>query len=615
MTQARAQRMATRIGVLMLLALPSTLVATAVSFAQGVPLSQGGLATGQRISLDLKGVDILDVLKLLSQKSGLNFVAGRNVTGRVTIFAKDVEVWEAFERIVDANDLAYERSGALVNVMTSRDYELLYGEKFQERKGSRVISLKFAKAAQLATALNQLKSNLGRVVVDENSNTVILNDVPTRLEEMQHLVAQLDRPTETRIYTLNYADAGKLKEKVQEFLTPSVGTFNFDARTNKVVVTDLQDAMPRIEQVIRALDERDGEVLIEAKIVKVELTDDQSLGIDWQRVLSGIDTKTRVNFRLLSDIVEGTATGGALKLVTGHRGGDRDNQVVIEALKTLGRVETISNPRITVSNNQEAKILVGTKEAFVTVTTTVPATGAVVTSPQIQFVDVGTKLFVTPSVKGDGHVQLKIRPEVSSASITTFQSNRIPIVTTTEAETNVLVKSGSTLIIGGLIDSKVSKTKSQVPVLGDIPLLGAAFGSRADTSKKTELVVFLTPQIISASGEHVTDFQATTRVEPVAIEGQPTSVPESYQAVVRGIIRWYLAQQFRTQSLGAGSLTLSFALQPDGRVVGQPQISSPQGEPFVKAAQAAMDTVSFPPFPEGVTAREVRFRLAVDYQP
>jgi len=129
----------------------SFLVVLASSAGAQSPPSVGTPAmTSERISLDLKGVDILDVLKLFSQKSGLNFVAGRNVAGKVTIFVKDVDVWEAFELIIGANDLAYERRGGIVTVMMARDYELLYGEKFQERKQSLVLPLQYAKAIQAA---------------------------------------------------------------------------------------------------------------------------------------------------------------------------------------------------------------------------------------------------------------------------------------------------------------------------------------------------------------------------------------------------------------------------------------------------------------------------------
>jgi len=572
-------------------------------------------ASGQTITLALKGADILDVLRLLSEQSGLNFVAGQNVSGRkVTIYVKDVDVWEAFMRIVDANELAYERQNDLINVMTATDYELIYGEKFNERRRNIVIPLKFAKANQLATVLNNLKSNLGQVMVDESSNTVIFNDIPNRLEEMKRLVAQMDRPTETRIYNLNYAEAEKLREKLQEFLTPGVGTMSFDARTNKAVITDLADVIPKIEKIILAFDEREGQVLIDSKLVKVELTNDESFGVDWQQVFAGVDMKARGNFRVLADVVNGTAAGAALKYLSAP---DGNTQVIIEALKKFGKVETVSNPRIAVSNGQEAKILVGTKEAFVTVTTTVPATGSVVTSPEIQFVDVGTKLFVTPNVKRDGQVQLKIRPEVSTARIEVFQNNRIPIVSTTEAETNVLIKSGATLIIGGLIETKTERNQSQLPVLGDLPIVGSAFRSRIDTSRKSELVVFLTPQIMSSSGERITQFSSDPVIEQIdgrtSWQGEP--VPKSYQQTLRFLLEQRLRELFRSTTVAVGALDVSLVLSSDGKIVGRPQISGAQGQPFMEAAQAAIESIPFPPFPTGSKPSEVQFRFRVDYKP
>lgn len=562
---------------------------------------------GQTISLDLKGVDVLDVLKLLSQQSGLNFVAGRNVSGRVTMFAKEVEVWEAFERLIETNELAYERRGSLVTVMTAKEYEDLYGVKFQERTQTQMVTLAYAKAAVLATLLNQLKSSIGRIAVDEGSNTVILTDTPTRLEDMRSVISRLDQATVTRVYPLNYAQAEKLTEQLREILTPGVGMMSIDPRTNTMLVTDLERALLKVDQMVKAFDVQEGEVLIEAKIVKVELNDEQSLGIDWQRAFSGVDTRVRANFRLLSDIVDGSATGTALKFLSAPSG---EAQVVVEALKKFGKVETVANPRIAVLNNQEAKILVGTKEAFVTVTTTIPTTGSVVTSPQIQFVDVGTKLFVTPSVKADGHVQLKIRPEVSTAKVETFQSNRIPIVSTTEAETTVLVRSGATLIIGGLIDTKTERTKSQVPLLGNMPLLGALFSSSVDVKKKSELVVFLSPQIISTHGTPLTSFPASSG------EANDPTVPEGYQALIRALLSSQLAQRLRSSGAGEGSLTYAFTLDRRGHLIGTPDISSPQGAIFIEAAREALRTVlPLPPFPEALTAPRAHFRLAVEYHP
>ncbi len=578
------------------------------------PSAGGPIVTGQRISLDLKGVDILDVLKLFSQKTGLNFIAGRNLSGRVTIFVNDVDVWDAFELIIKANDLAYERRSAIVTVMMARDYELLYGEKFQEPNQNLVQPLRYAKAAAAATVLNQIKSSVGKVVSDETSNTLILNDVPSRLRTMQEILTQIDRPTETHIYSLNYATAEKLKEKVQELLSP-VGTFTFDARTNKVIISDASDALQKVDQLVRAFDTPEGEVLIEAKIVKVELTDAMDMGIDWQQLFSGIDLSSRLNFRVLSDIVGGTTTGAALKLATAPK---ENTKIIIEALKKVAKTDTLSSPRIMVSNNQEAKILVGKREAVVTVTTTVPATGATVSAPTIEYVDVGTKLYVTPNIKPDGQIQMKIKPEVSTADVQTFQTNRIPIVTTTEAETNVLVRSGTTLIIGGFIETKDSRTKNQVPILGDIPLLGIPFRGVTTSKTKTELVVFLTPQIIRPDGTPLVLSAATAPSASASVPEVTLRDPVSaaYRSLIRQRLQAHLLSQFRAAALQQGSVVVSFILSHDGRVIGEQEITSPEGEPFIVAARAAIAKAQpFPPFPAGSEANEVRFRLAVDYAP
>jgi type II secretory pathway component GspD/PulD (secretin) len=565
---------------------------------------------GQRISLDLKGVDILDVLKLFSQKSGLNFIAGRNVSGRVTIFVNDVDVWDAFELIIGANDLAYERHGTIITVMMARDYELIYGEKFQARTENALVALQYVKVVQVATVLNQVKSSVGRVVADETTNTLILSDVPTRLQEMQVIIKELDRPTETRIYSLNYTEAEKLKEKLQEILSP-IGTFTFDARTNKAMITDLREVLARTDTIIKAIDQPDGQVLIDARIIKVDLTDDLSLGIDWTQIFGG-DLTTRTNFRALGDVVGGTATGAGVRIFTTK---DDFTQIVIDALKEVTHTETLSNPRIMVANNQEAKILVGTKEAVVTVTTTVPATGSTVSSPEIQFVDVGTKLFVTPNVKRDGNIQMKIRPEVSTSTVETFQTNRIPIVTSTEAETNVLVKSGTTVVIGGLISRGESHEVNQVPLLGSLPVVGRMFRSDVKNDSKTELVVFLTPRIILPDGSEWVE--PADETPAVALEVGPGGpVPAGYQAEVRKRLQQQLGQQFQRAGLGAGAVVVSFVLDHEGQVVGPADITSRQGDAFVEAARVAFkNSQPFPSFPEGSTATEVRFRMAAENAP
>lgn len=576
-------------------------------------------AVTQLISLDLKGVDIIDVLKLLSQKSGLNFVAGHNVAGRVTIFAKDVNIWEAFELITAANGLAYDRAGSLITVMTTGDYERLHGEKFQEQKATRVLVLKYAKSSQVAMVLNQLKSPLGQVVVEEATNTVIVSDVPTRLQQMDELLAALDRPTETRIYRLNYTEVDKLKDKLQEFLTPGVGIVSFDTRTNTVIVNDLAESVARMDEMIRALDEQTREVHIQARILQVTLTDEFSLGIDWQAVFTGLDTTARSRLNVLdgSAIFGGTATGTAIQIASLA---ENDVQVLIDLLKKYGRTETLSNPRLTAASGSEAKILVGTKEAFVTTTTTVPGSGGqVVSSPQVQFVDVGVKLFVTPAVKADGFVSLKIRPEISrvKTTVTDIANTRIPIVETTESETTVLVQNGMTLIIAGLIKEDSSKTHTQLPWLGDLPLIGAAFRSTAERKERNEIVVFLTPQIITAGGQSLMNFPAAPVVTTIGVDGDAGAtppVPPAYQQQIRGLLEQHLRDHLRLAAGAPGSFEVSFVLSHNGQLIGEPQVAGSQDPQILERVNAAVKSVGlFAPFPKTSRAEYVRFRMEVAF--
>ena len=168
-------------------------------------------------------------------------------------------------------------------------------------------------------------------------------------------------------------------------------------------------------------------------------------------------------------------------------------------MDTVGKTNILSNPRITVINNEEAKILVGSSEPYVTSETTTTASGPTTTAESVNFIEVGVKLFVTPTIHGDGYVTMKIKPEVSSrtGSITTSTNNEIPVVETSEAETTVMVKDGVTIVIGGLIKEQDIRTVKKVPLLGDLPFLGFAFRNENKSIEKTEIVIFLTPRIIS----------------------------------------------------------------------------------------------------------------------
>lgn len=463
-----------------------------------------------KISLDIKGMDIIDALKLLSKQADLNIVAGKNVRGRVTLFLKDVDPWYAFQVILAANSLAYEERNGIITVMAERDYELMYGEKFDTRQEIETVKLEYAPAAEIAKTLNQIKTKIGAVIVDESSNTLIIKDTPIALDNMLNAIRELDAQTETKVYNLNYASAEKIKEKLTNSVS-KLGKLEIDERTNKVIITDTPSKIAEIDELIQELDEKTKQVLIEAKIIQIDLTDEYKLGVNWDMFFQGLEHAVLgSNFQADLSVVSPTAsgsTGGVFKL---GRLDQHKYQATVRALEELGRTNTLSSPRVVTTNNEEAKILVGTNQPYATSTTTTPSTGSSITSYQITYLDLGVKLYVTPTINDDGFITMKIKPEVSSTTSDysygdSSPRTTVPIVKTSQAESTLMVKDGATIVLAGLIESRDVETRNQIPFLGNIPIIGNLFKSTTrgsdGQSAKTELVIFVTPRIITGDVE------------------------------------------------------------------------------------------------------------------
>ena len=143
-------------------------------------------------ALELVDMEIKDVLKLISRKSGLNIVANGNVAGRVTIFMQNVEVRDALRIILDSNDLAFEEEKGMLRVMTAQDYERIYGRKFGQKTETSVVRLKGLNAIDAVNLLNQMKTVIGRVVADEQSNTVMIEDTPEKVKELDRKSTRLN---------------------------------------------------------------------------------------------------------------------------------------------------------------------------------------------------------------------------------------------------------------------------------------------------------------------------------------------------------------------------------------------------------------------------------------
>jgi len=469
-------------------------------------------ALAQKITMDLKGVDILDVLKILSKRTGLNIVAGKNVGGNVTLYLQNVDVWSALKKILETADLAYVEEDGIIRVMTDKDYETLFGKPFRDYRKAHVFNLKNAKASELGEIVNQLKSNIGRVIIDERSNSIIAFDTQLVLDDMGKTLSEMDTPTDSKVFTLRYALAEDLEPKLKSVVNPVTGSLEIDKRSNKIYVRDLADRVKQVAAIVKEFDAQPLQVLIDAKVIEVVLNDQSRFGVDWNAILE----RTPKNpYKFSSPLTVTNPSSGPLANVTfatltGDKIGDAnqdDFNFVLSALDGVGKTNTLSSPRLTVMNNQEAKLAVATREPFVS-QTVVQGANTASTADNVQFVDVGVTLTVKPTIAADNNVMMKIKPAVSSAgtplelqgvasgSNTTFVRTRVPVVTTQEVETMVIVKSGTTIVMGGLIQDKTDKSFRKIPVLGDIPFFGAPFRNKSEDAKKTELVIFITPHIL-----------------------------------------------------------------------------------------------------------------------
>ncbi|MDD5465546.1 MAG: secretin N-terminal domain-containing protein [Candidatus Omnitrophica bacterium] len=449
-----------------------------------------------KISLDLKGVDINELFKLLSAKSGITIIPSPQVSGRVTVFMNELSFSDALDVIVTMQNLAYEKKENVVKIMTLAEYERAYGKKFGERKETRTFRLAYAKPANVLNVVNSLKSDLGKIISDEATGTIIITDTPQSMEVIADTIKGLDQPLETVVFDVNYARFADIKNYLNELITPGVGQIIVDERSSKVVVYDLSARLNRIKKLMREFDEQSRQVLITGEIIEVTIDDKFQSGIAWDKIFNQADLH---NLELVGNFPVSPALSTYGKISLGTLTQDNYN-VVMNMLSTYGSTKVLTRPRIVVVNKEEAKILVGTREAYVTSTQS-QAESSTLTSESVQFIDVGVKLAVVPTIGADGFITMKIKPEVSSvqSTLTTTAGTVVPIVATSQSETVVKVKDGNMLVIAGLLKEEDTKNETGLPKLARMPILGHLFSTRLKDKKKTELVIFITPTIITGA--------------------------------------------------------------------------------------------------------------------
>jgi general secretion pathway protein D len=273
-----------------------------------------------------------------------------------------------------------------------------------------------------------------------------------------------------------------------------------DERNNLLMILATQHEYEDIEDALHEIDIPPDQVLIEATIAEVSLTDDLKFGVQW------MFQPNKQNKATLSSDVAG-------KILSAFPGFSysyliSDTQIVLNALSSLTNVKVISSPKMMVLDNQTANLEVGDEVPITTQSAANVTTPDATIVSSIQYRQTGVILDVTPRVNKSGLVTMEITQEVSDVSTTTSSTLNSPTIQQRKFTSTVAVQTGSTVALGGLIRDNISKGKDGVPFLKDIPGLGAAFRSTNNTQRRTELLVFITPRIIRNTDEakEMTDY-------------------------------------------------------------------------------------------------------------
>ncbi|MFH1777901.1 MAG: type IV pilus secretin PilQ [Candidatus Omnitrophota bacterium] len=403
------------------------------------------------ITVDFKDADIGNVLRILSLKGGVNIVSDPDIKGMITIRLTNVHWEKALDIICRTYAFAYERDSNIIRVTTQ--------EKLgQENLVTEVIPLSFSKASDVVTAISEMTSERGKIKYDERSNLVIVTDIPTNVYKIKQIIERLDTVTPQVM----------IETKIIETSLSSTEQFgiNWQARLN-INGSSISHTLP--------FQKNKSYGDLGEKYIPLPAAADAA---DFH---GGANTPS-FPFAAASDFTFGTLSA-------------TDFSLVLEALLSRGKTQILSNPRITTLDNQPAKIHVGTEWPIGQYTYNEDVDRFVITG--WEYKQYGILLEVTPTVNKDGYVTLSFKPEVSErTSDITFEGALVPVLSTQTVEAKVMVKDGETLVVGGLIKDKTVTTKTKVPFLGDIPLLGLLFTHKAETLERKDLLIFITPHLI-----------------------------------------------------------------------------------------------------------------------
>ena len=445
-----------------------------------------------------------------------------------------------------------------------------------------VIRLEHASASEIVRVVNALSAAQGaegagggtRMVADERTNSVLLGGEASQRLRFRTLIAHLDTPLEaggdTQVRYLRYADAEKLAAKLKEQATasgpaqpgqaaPAGGdrsvTIWADPETNALIMTAPPKTMHSLMQIVDRLDIRRAQVIIEAMLVEVSQDATRDLGVNWivdgsgDNFLVGLFNQPIAGASLLDiaravdDPSKVTTAPGGFTLGGGRRQDSGTNfAAILRALAGEGDTNVVSMPSVITLDNEEAQIKVAQEVPFLTGSySTTGGAGAVNPFQTIERKEVGNILKITPQITDENTILLKIEQEASGIAAAASQVSSNDLVTNKRTiSTRVLVDDGGMIVLGGLIEDRLTESEQRVPLLGSIPLLGNLFRVRSTKKTKTNLMVFIRPRILrtaeQAALETNTNYNYVRNLQMNQNDGKVNLMPGATQPALPPVI-------------------------------------------------------------------------------
>ena len=430
--------------------------------------SGGASAAEKLLSIDVRDVDIGDVIALLSAQSGTNVVTDGSVKPqRVTMHLHGVTFGEALRAIAGAHGLQVRREGGILIVGSA--------ETMNRRGQSTVLAVRHAATDDVARELGDALPEGTVVVADKRSGNVIVEGDATTLAHARTLVGELDSSSgsgdggtlPTRSYRLRYTRPDDAVAKLKALV--SGGAFLADDQQNAVLVTGAEGLQANARGVIATIDRAAPQVLFEVKVADVTpINDASNFGIEF----GGLD-------------LQGQPVPGAITY--SFAGGTIPVNVRLNALISKGRASILATPKLVTINNKEADLSIG--ETYPIVYST-----SVFGGQNVQYVDIGVHLRLTPTIGTDGSVTAELHPEYSE--LVGFTSTGYPIVANRKIDSTLRVADNQTIVLGGLMRDTSNETLEKVPWVGDIPILGKLFRNKQTSHERDEIVFLITPHVI-----------------------------------------------------------------------------------------------------------------------